>query len=86
MKVLSIQEINAVSGADLASTITTAGTTVGSGAIGSTIGAARLGGTLGAAAGPVGAVIGAMVGAGACYVYYNYIRTPAPQPGTSTPP
>jgi hypothetical protein len=73
MKTLSARELDEVSaGAGFAQTVSTTGTVVGAGAIGSYLSAARFGASLGAAAGPLGAVAGAMIGAGGVYLYYHY--------------
>ena len=71
MKVLTEREVDPVSGSDAGTAIAKAGVMTGSVAIGTYIGAARLGATLGMAAGPVGAVAGAMIGTGIVYMYYG---------------
>ena len=72
MKELTINEISEVSGgAGAAQTVVTVGVGSGSAAIGSYLAAARFGATLGSAAGPLGAIVGGMVGAGACYFYFQ---------------
>lgn len=61
MKDLSFLEIDEVSAAGLARTVSTAGTITGFAAIGLSVG------------GPLGGVVGAMLGAGICYGYFNYV-------------
>lgn len=59
METLNFSEIDEVSGAGLARTVSTAGTISGFAAIGFSFG------------GPIGGVAGAMFGAGICYGYFN---------------
>lgn len=61
MEILSNSEIDQISGAGLAQTTSTAGTTAGFAAIGFSVG------------GPIGAVAGAIIGAGICYGYFKYV-------------
>ncbi|KAB8043464.1 hypothetical protein [Janthinobacterium aquaticum] len=59
METLTFSEIDEVSGAGFAQTVSTAGTISGFAAIGFSLG------------GPIGGVAGAMLGAGICYGYFN---------------
>ncbi|MFC4929525.1 hypothetical protein [Massilia sp. GCM10023247] len=72
MRELSIDEIREVSGAS-AKQVVTVGLTSGGAALGSYFAAARLGGALGAAAGPVGALGGALIGVSIAIVYHKYV-------------
>jgi hypothetical protein len=73
MKTLTISEVGEVSGGGKVSDgVVTIGVTAGSAQIGAFLAGARLGGTFGAAAGPMGAVIGAMVGGGVTIAYLRY--------------
>lgn len=60
MEILSISEIDQVSGAGLAQVLSSAGTTAGFAAIGFSVG------------GPIGGVAGAMFGAGVSYGYFKH--------------
>lgn len=70
MQVLSNDEIQYISGGGAARTIVTAATVTGGVQIGSYLAAARFGATLGSAAGPIGAVAGALLTTAVCY-YWN---------------
>lgn len=73
MKELTVDEIREVSGAGVGEKIGTAALTSGGAALGSYLAAARLGGVLGAAAGPLGAVGGALIGVSIAIVYYAHV-------------
>jgi hypothetical protein len=73
MRELSVDEIREVSGAGAGQVVGTTALTSGGAALGSYLAAARLGGTLGAAAGPVGALGGALIGVSIAIVYYKYV-------------
>lgn len=73
MRELSVNEIHDVSGAGAGKQIVTTGLTSGGAALGSYFSAARLGGVLGAAAGPVGALGGALIGVSIAIVYHKYV-------------
>jgi hypothetical protein len=70
MHVLNNDEVNYVSGAGLRSTVATGATVAAGAQLGSYLTAARFGATLGAAAGPIGAIAGAMITTAVCY-YWN---------------
>jgi len=70
MRMLKNDEIEVVSGGGAARMIATAATVTGGAQIGSYLAAARLGATLGSAAGPIGAVAGALLTTAVCY-YWN---------------
>lgn len=71
MQTLSSQEIRQVSGAaSFGQTVSTGAMIAGGGQLGSAFAGARLGGLLGSAAGPFGAVAGAVVGGGLAWAYF----------------
>jgi hypothetical protein len=71
MQVLSIDEIQEVSGGGYGKTIGTIGLVSGGAALGSYYSAMYFGATIGAAAGPVGGLFGALVGGSIAYIYYT---------------
>ncbi|WP_175016847.1 hypothetical protein [Massilia sp. YMA4] len=70
MHILNNDEIEYVSGGGATRTIVNAATITGGAQIGSYLAAARLGATFGSAAGPLGAIAGAMITTAVCY-YWN---------------
>ena len=73
MHQLSNFEIDKVSGAaGYGQTVGTVSMVTGGAAIGNYFVAARLGATFGSAAGPFGALVGAIVGGSGAYLYYHY--------------
>lgn len=73
MKELSVNEVLEVSGAGAGRQLVTAGLTSGGAALGNYLAVARLGGILGSAAGPVGAVGGAIIGVTIAIVYNKFV-------------
>lgn len=70
MQVLNNDEILCISGGGSARNIVTAATVTGGAQMGSYLAAARFGATLGSAAGPIGAIAGALFTTAVCY-YWN---------------
>ncbi len=71
MHPLSTNEIKQVSGGGAGETMSTIAMTSGGAALGGYYGAMWFGASVGAAAGPVGAVVGAVAFGGFAYAYYK---------------